>query len=147
MNFMYSHHMIFVGILLKMMTIILIIVTTIINILIIISWIERKKKGPSLLLFFFLFCFLLSAVSSFSRWRYTIRILFFRLNNTLFSVVYQGGEDDEGNYKDNQKFAEHMKDKSEASSEFASKKSIKEQRQYLPIFAIREEVGGCSLLW
>ena len=33
-----------------------------------------------------------------------------------------------------------MKDKSEASSEFATKKSIKEQRQYLPIFAIREEV-------
>ena len=65
----------------------------------------------------------------------------------FFSVIYQGGEDDEGNYKDNQKFAEHMKDKSEASSEFASKKSIKEQRQYLPIFAIREEVGGCSLLW
>ena len=48
----------------------------------------------------------------------------------------QGGED----YKDNQKFAEHMKDKNEASSEFATKKSIKEQRQYLPIFAIREEV-------
>lgn len=52
----------------------------------------------------------------------------------------EGGEDDEGNYKDNQKFAEHMKDKNEASSEFASKKSIKEQRQYLPIFAIREEL-------
>ena len=49
----------------------------------------------------------------------------------------KGGEDD---YKDNQKFAEHMKDKSEASSEFATKKSLKEQRQYLPIFAIREEV-------
>ena len=49
----------------------------------------------------------------------------------------KGGEDD---YKDNQKFAEHMKDKSEASSEFATKKSLKEQKQYLPIFAIREEV-------
>ena len=49
----------------------------------------------------------------------------------------KGGEDD---YKDNQKFAEHMKDKSEASSEFATKKSLREQKQYLPIFAIREEV-------
>ena len=49
----------------------------------------------------------------------------------------KGGEDD---YKDNQKFAEHMKDKSEASSEFASKKSLREQKQFLPIFAIREEV-------
>ena len=33
-----------------------------------------------------------------------------------------------------------MRDKNEASSEFAAKKSIKEQREYLPIFAIREEV-------
>ena len=49
----------------------------------------------------------------------------------------KGGEED---YKDNQKFAEHMKDKTEASSEFAAKKTIREQRQYLPIFAIREEV-------
>lgn len=49
----------------------------------------------------------------------------------------KGGEED---YKDNQKFAEHMKDKSEASSEFAAKKSLREQKQYLPIFAIREEV-------
>lgn len=49
----------------------------------------------------------------------------------------KGGEED---YKDNQKFAEHMKDKSEASSEFATKKSLREQKQYLPIFAIREEV-------
>ena len=33
-----------------------------------------------------------------------------------------------------------MKDKNEASSEFAAKKTLREQRQYLPIFAIREEV-------
>ena len=49
-------------------------------------------------------------------------------------------QDEEEDYKDNQKFAEHMRDKNEASSEFAAKKSIKEQREYLPIFAIREEV-------
>lgn len=39
-----------------------------------------------------------------------------------------------------QKFAEHMKEKSEASSEFAKKKSILEQRQYLPIFAVQQEL-------
>ena len=39
-----------------------------------------------------------------------------------------------------QKFAEHVKEKSEASSEFAKKKSILEQRQYLPIFAVRQEL-------
>lgn len=52
----------------------------------------------------------------------------------------EDSKEDEDSYKENQKFAEHMKDKSEASSEFAAKKSIKEQRQYLPIFAIREEL-------
>lgn len=39
-----------------------------------------------------------------------------------------------------QKFADHMKKKSEASSEFAKKKSILEQRQYLPIFAVQQEL-------
>lgn len=39
-----------------------------------------------------------------------------------------------------QKFADHMKEKSEASSEFAKKKSIVEQRQYLPIFAVQQDL-------
>lgn len=39
-----------------------------------------------------------------------------------------------------QKFAEHMKEKSEATSEFAKKKSLLEQRQYLPIFAVRQQL-------
>lgn len=33
-----------------------------------------------------------------------------------------------------------MKDKNEASSEFAKKKTLTEQRQYLPIFAVRQEL-------
>jgi len=33
-----------------------------------------------------------------------------------------------------------MKEKSEARSEFAKKKSILEQRQYLPIFAVQQEL-------
>lgn len=43
-------------------------------------------------------------------------------------------------FRTEQKFAEHMKEKSEASSEFAKKKSILEQRQYLPIFAVQQEL-------
>lgn len=39
-----------------------------------------------------------------------------------------------------QKFADHMKEKSEASSDFAKKKSLLEQRQYLPIFAVRQQL-------
>ena len=33
-----------------------------------------------------------------------------------------------------------MADQSEASSDFAKKKTLKEQRQYLPIFAARSEL-------
>lgn len=33
-----------------------------------------------------------------------------------------------------------MKDMAPASSEFAKKKTIQQQRQYLPVFAVREEV-------
>ncbi|OXB78354.1 UNVERIFIED_CONTAM: hypothetical protein H355_009125 [Colinus virginianus] len=49
-------------------------------------------------------------------------------------------EDGKVDYKTEQKFAEHMKEKSEARSEFAKKKSILEQRQYLPIFAVQQEL-------
>lgn len=39
-----------------------------------------------------------------------------------------------------QKFADHMKEKSEANSDFAKKKTLLEQRQYLPIFAVRQQL-------
>uniref|UniRef100_H3CVC9 Pre-mRNA-splicing factor ATP-dependent RNA helicase PRP16 n=1 Tax=Tetraodon nigroviridis TaxID=99883 RepID=H3CVC9_TETNG len=50
------------------------------------------------------------------------------------------GEDGKVDYKAEQKFAEHMKEKTEARSEFAKKKSLLEQRQYLPIFAVRQQL-------
>ncbi|CAG9863000.1 unnamed protein product [Phyllotreta striolata] len=49
-------------------------------------------------------------------------------------------EDDTTDYKADHKFAEHMKDTSAASSDFARKKTIVEQRQYLPAFAVRQEL-------
>ncbi len=48
-------------------------------------------------------------------------------------------EDRDVDYKTDQKFSEHMT-KQEAVSDFAKKKSFKQQRQFLPVFAIREEV-------
>ncbi|RZF39395.1 hypothetical protein LSTR_LSTR000916 [Laodelphax striatellus] len=48
--------------------------------------------------------------------------------------------DDETDYKTDQKFADHMKDTPEASSDFAKKKTIIEQRRYLPVFAVRQEL-------
>lgn len=49
-------------------------------------------------------------------------------------------ENDSTDYKTDHKFAEHMKGNSEASSEFAKRKSISEQRRYLPVFAVRQEL-------
>lgn len=49
-------------------------------------------------------------------------------------------DDDTADYKTDQKFAEHMKSTNEASSDFARKKTILEQRRYLPAFAVRQEV-------
>ncbi len=43
-------------------------------------------------------------------------------------------------FRAEQKFADHMKERNEASSEFAKKKTLLEQRQYLPIFAVRQEL-------
>ena len=44
------------------------------------------------------------------------------------------------NYKDSQKFAQHMGDKNEAVSEFAKHKSLAEQRHFLPVYAVRQEL-------
>ncbi|KRT84766.1 helicase, partial [Oryctes borbonicus] len=48
-------------------------------------------------------------------------------------------DDDTTDYKTDQKFAEHMTN-TQASSDFARKKSISEQRRYLPVFAVRQEL-------
>jgi len=49
-------------------------------------------------------------------------------------------ESKKGHHSD-QKFAEVMAQKTDAVSDFAKKKSYHEQRQYLPIFAVRNEVS------
>ena len=58
------------------------------------------------------------------------------------------GEDGEIDFKEEAKFSNHMK-KGEAVSDFAMSKTLAEQRQYLPIFSVREEllqVGFFSVL-
>ncbi|KAK4842386.1 hypothetical protein QYF36_020662 [Acer negundo] len=49
------------------------------------------------------------------------------------------GEDGEIDFKEEAKFSQHMK-KGEAVSDFALSKTLAEQRQYLPIFSVREEL-------
>ena len=45
-------------------------------------------------------------------------------------------------YKKSSGFASHVKKKSEGGtvSEFATRKSIRQQREYLPVFAVREDL-------
>jgi hypothetical protein len=56
----------------------------------------------------------------------------------LFQAVNDVEEGKKSLHSD-QKFADHMQT-TDAVSDFACKKSLKEQRQYLPIFAVRNEV-------
>ncbi|KAL3636460.1 hypothetical protein CASFOL_021007 [Castilleja foliolosa] len=49
------------------------------------------------------------------------------------------GEQGEIDYKEDAKFAQHLK-KDEAVSDFAKTKTLAQQRQYLPIFTVREEL-------
>jgi pre-mRNA-splicing factor ATP-dependent RNA helicase DHX38/PRP16 len=43
-------------------------------------------------------------------------------------------------YKESHKFSAHMKEENQAVSEFALEKTIKEQREYLPVFAVRQKM-------
>jgi pre-mRNA-splicing factor ATP-dependent RNA helicase DHX38/PRP16 len=52
-------------------------------------------------------------------------------------VDTEAGKD---NYKGESQFADLLKDKAEAVSQFAQSKSMKEQRQFLPVFAIRNDL-------
>lgn len=51
-------------------------------------------------------------------------------------------QEEAGFHKKKQQFSEHMSDKSQAVSTFATTKTIQEQRQFLPIFACRDELLG-----
>lgn len=50
------------------------------------------------------------------------------------------GELGEVDFKEEAKFSQHLKEKGEAVSDFAKSKSISQQRQYLPIYSVREEL-------
>lgn len=50
-------------------------------------------------------------------------------------------ETDTADYRKDQKFAQHMNfDNNTGTSDFSRKKSITEQRQFLPVFAVRQEL-------
>jgi pre-mRNA-splicing factor ATP-dependent RNA helicase DHX38/PRP16 len=49
-------------------------------------------------------------------------------------------QEEDIDYKKSQKFAEYMQEKTDAVSEFARKKTMDEQRKFLPIYAIRDDL-------
>lgn len=50
-------------------------------------------------------------------------------------------ETDTADYKKDQKFAEHMTNNDQSgSSDFARRKTISQQRQFLPVFAVRQDL-------
>jgi pre-mRNA-splicing factor ATP-dependent RNA helicase DHX38/PRP16 len=49
-------------------------------------------------------------------------------------------ENDKTDYKKDQKFAEHMDNANGPSSDFAKRKTLQQQRQYLPVFAVRQDL-------
>jgi pre-mRNA-splicing factor ATP-dependent RNA helicase DHX38/PRP16 len=52
----------------------------------------------------------------------------------------EAGEDESVDYKKSQQFADLMSEKNEAVSDFAKRNTIKQQRQFLPVYAVREEL-------
>lgn len=50
------------------------------------------------------------------------------------------GDEGDVDYKENAKFGTHMKEKGEAASDFSKSKTLAEQRQYLPIYSVRDEL-------
>ena len=59
---------------------------------------------------------------------------------TNIIVLQEDGKEDV-DYKTDHRFADVMQDKNEAVSDFATTRTIAQQRQYLPIFAVRNEVS------
>jgi pre-mRNA-splicing factor ATP-dependent RNA helicase DHX38/PRP16 len=55
-------------------------------------------------------------------------------------VVKEEKDGDRDDFQSDSKYSSSMLDKSEAVSQFAMSKTIKEQRQFLPAFAVREEL-------
>ncbi|XP_071785736.1 pre-mRNA-splicing factor ATP-dependent RNA helicase PRP16-like isoform X1 [Asterias amurensis] len=63
-----------------------------------------------------------------------------KLGNIMGVEKKDEKEAEDVNYKSQQQFADHMKEKTQASSDFALKKTLKQQREFLPIYATRNEL-------
>ena len=73
---------------------------------------------------------------------YSVCLYCIRVTINLQEEAKANDDDDASkNYKSGQQFAEHMKESSKAVSSFAKSKTVKQQREYLPIYAVRQDVS------
>ena len=63
-----------------------------------------------------------------------------KLENSMTPLAGVAKLEDEVDYKTESQYGASLKKKSEAVSEFAKSKTLKEQREYLPVFSVREEL-------
>jgi pre-mRNA-splicing factor ATP-dependent RNA helicase DHX38/PRP16 len=61
---------------------------------------------------------------------------------TIELTNLEGKAVDETNYKADSQFSTHLA-KTEGQSVFAKTRTLKQQREYLPAFAVREELMSC----
>lgn len=67
----------------------------------------------------------------------------------ILGVKKEDETDERKDFKEENQYAKHMSENNSEeakSSEFAKKKTITQQRQYLPVFAVREELLKVSVL-
>ena len=64
----------------------------------------------------------------------------FEMGSISFIMKEEVTESGDIDFRNDKKFADIMKD-SEAVSDFAKKKTLMEQRRFLPIFAVKNEVN------
>lgn len=62
------------------------------------------------------------------------------LKNQVDADTATVGDQGEIDFKEEAKFSQHLKEKAEAVSDFAKSKSLAQQRQYLPIFTVRDDL-------
>jgi pre-mRNA-splicing factor ATP-dependent RNA helicase DHX38/PRP16 len=80
-----------------------------------------------------IFCITLKVLS-------LVHIFYSVVQNQVDADTAVVGDQGEIDFKEEAKFSQHLQEKSEAVSDFAKSKSLAQQRQYLPIYTVRDDL-------
>lgn len=69
-----------------------------------------------------------------------VHMFYSLLNNQVDADTAVVGDQGEIDFKEEAKFSQHLKGKAEAVSDFAKSNSLAQQRQYLPIYTVRDDL-------